>query len=702
MNTSQAQDRKDTSEETPSVDDIHEKNFDLEDYDKKYDEYLLKAKQNKLEDLTMFYNTEGEKIDIQYSKSRTAINKEGNEIYLLPDYRFSFGKSLSDEKEFLVASYMVAHEVEHNNSSDLKILEKAAERFETHKNFATEVANIFEDYYVDTLKNSRYPGLKKVDEALIEIMENRNFFKNPNRMNNKTKTIITGLFDYLYNNNIRGFSDLEEDTKDILAWGVEKMEEAKETHNPEERTELILRTIKELIKVLPDVEDFEEQENQKSQDGESENSKGDEFRSNIQDPQASSDNNQQQEMDVNIEDSIEVDEAYSEPDQNDSDKNNINIQDNSGEEKDEGEADDSVANGDSKEDEQEKPNQENDNSVEDNGETEDEKEKSNQEDDNKSKIDQIIDNLENSEDENNSGKTKKEGINEIKDWFKEIEDKAKKKEREEQTGTIENKKKDRRENSDTADYKYQDLLEDPEVERMIYQIEEAFKPIKSRTKTEYKDRGDVLDMDRFMERKLGSDEDRVFEEEELKEPGNRIIGIALDMSGSVKEKEAKKPFVAIQRATDIIGDDICAESFHTRTTDLIVGPNEEFKPEHLDSISTGGKTPTSLGIDSVVNLAEKSNKNKKILIVITDGKPNRSPNSNESNAVKAAAQEINEARQKGFKVIGIGVKGEVSESKMNRMFENNYKLIGNMNNLGQELLEIYKRQLKFGNEVHIQ
>jgi uncharacterized ParB-like nuclease family protein len=185
--------------------------------------------------------------------------------------------------------------------------------------------------------------------------------------------------------------------------------------------------------------------------------------------------------------------------------------------------------------------------------------------------------------------------------------------------------------------------------------------------------------------------------------------VALDMSGSMNERKAKVAIGALYAATEIIGDSFVASAFLTSGrrggsdsifTPLITGPDEDFMWSHLDGLTTDDMTPTASGVLDGTNLLQAASRPEKVLVVITDGKPNRAPDggSHGNKALDSAASAVQQARAQGVKVIGLAVGSNINEGNLKAMFGQQDYIRVDEDNLAGALLEIYRRQMKLVQE----
>jgi len=207
----------------------------------------------------------------------------------------------------------------------------------------------------------------------------------------------------------------------------------------------------------------------------------------------------------------------------------------------------------------------------------------------------------------------------------------------------------------------------------------------------------------------------LFEERVTVETGERCVGLATDISGSMGSdiQELKIAGGVIAEATEIIGDDFTWSAFtdqyshgHTPSEErldlrIVTGPSEDFDWKHVDSFKSRANEPTAAGIRDCRMLMEQSAALQNVMIVITDGmalvEEDGTYAASKSSPVDQARRAVRECREDGFEVIGLGI-GDMSDEKMDETFGSdqrgnpNYKLT-NIDDLAQDILEIYESQL---------
>lgn len=247
-------------------------------------------------------------------------------------------------------------------------------------------------------------------------------------------------------------------------------------------------------------------------------------------------------------------------------------------------------------------------------------------------------------------------------------------------------------------------------DRFADEVKEAFRQIKTRSAPQPSEYGQRTNMRGVIRRKSGDKtEERLYMEMEPSEVGDRAITVVLDSSGSMDELEIKLALYALRDATRQIGDNFAAITYDTEKTgygrstynvrtNLINGPHERFKPEHLDTFKAHGYTPTASGVDDGRSISELSPNSEDVLIVVTDGIANidQDGNKHDEHSDNKAMNEANDAVAKaiaeGKRVIGVGVGEHLEDKSMRNIFGENY-IRTDMTDIADTLVDIYEDQM---------
>jgi hypothetical protein len=202
----------------------------------------------------------------------------------------------------------------------------------------------------------------------------------------------------------------------------------------------------------------------------------------------------------------------------------------------------------------------------------------------------------------------------------------------------------------------------------------------------------------------------LFEEEQVVETGDRCVGFATDISGSMGSSidELKIAGAAVAEATDIIGDEFVWEAFTDQNCKsseapegrldlrVVTGPNEDFEWEHLDSFTSAANEPTAAGIRDCFNLMQQTDANEYVMIVVTDGialvEEDGTLSRHNNAPVEQAREAVNEIRAQGVDVIGLGI-GSMDDDKMETTFGGKSYRLTDIDSLAGDILDLYREQL---------
>lgn len=240
------------------------------------------------------------------------------------------------------------------------------------------------------------------------------------------------------------------------------------------------------------------------------------------------------------------------------------------------------------------------------------------------------------------------------------------------------------------------LLAESEVKQHVEEkgvdedVRERFRELTTREVRVTARSGPRLDM-RNTVRRLSGDTtvEDVYERYETIDLGDRTVGIALDMSGSMSGDEltAKSAVGALCSEIQALGDTIVLVTFQSASrTTVLTGPREEWRWKDLDDVGPAGGTPTAAAVAETASLMDQTMTDESILFVVTDGKPN---------SVEDSIEAIEGARKRGHAVIGLGF-GSIDKRKLRRMFGDDGYVSTRLEDLADELVEAYSEQIDSG------
>lgn len=248
---------------------------------------------------------------------------------------------------------------------------------------------------------------------------------------------------------------------------------------------------------------------------------------------------------------------------------------------------------------------------------------------------------------------------------------------------------------------------------VIRDLEEGFRELVSRPIPKPSRQGTRIDPINVARRAAGDvTTTELFEEETIVETGERCVGVATDISGSMSSgiDELKIAGASLAEATQIIGDEFVWEAFtdqrcsrdHSNWPEcqldlrIVTGPDEDFEWEHIDSFVASRNEPTAAGVRDCFNLMQQTDANDYVMIVITDGMALITEDGRDKRGsgepVEQARQAVNEVRSNGVDVIGLGI-GSMDDEKMERTFGGKNHRLTTLDSLANDILELYREQM---------
>jgi len=187
--------------------------------------------------------------------------------------------------------------------------------------------------------------------------------------------------------------------------------------------------------------------------------------------------------------------------------------------------------------------------------------------------------------------------------------------------------------------------------------------------------------------------DELWQRTEKVDSGDRAVGIALDMSGSLgsSEGDAKAAVGALALAAKSVDDAIVAVAFPQgrRESALLTGPYERWDWNHLNACHPSGGTPMQPALEDLDRLMRPLSGRDKIMFVITDGRP-ANP--------ERVADTVDALRLHGTAVVGFGF-GRVAEHILADIFGEDGYRHADVEDLPRELIGAYLSQMETDAEL---
>lgn len=254
--------------------------------------------------------------------------------------------------------------------------------------------------------------------------------------------------------------------------------------------------------------------------------------------------------------------------------------------------------------------------------------------------------------------------------------------------TIEEYKEERKQRRKWVDKSEREILDE------IYNgtsndIQNALRKLKMSKRRENSEKGNEINIERFIQSKLGNSEvNEIFRERKMKNKGRIMVSLCMDFSGSMNKETTRDVMFSLYSATKINGDYLSISGFRHNSSKIVKLPNEEINWTDIEAINFRGRTPMSRGIVTGSRIIRKYNK-RKIMFVLTDGKPNQFINKSGElpNIVEKLKSEQN------INIIGIGIGDDIEEDTMREVFGQNYAMTSRKN-IATKILELYKNQIR--------
>lgn len=653
-----------------------------------------------LQDLARVYN-DGERVPVEFT-SGTPHAKEshdGPRVAVAPNISDVYGVNVGGPDELRILVDTLSHEIEHVRSSDLHAKRDFMHRYPEAPDMAGTVYNIIEDLRIDARRYARRPGLRTTGAfSTDKLLANdaRRPPMNSTRLRSRDQQVIEGLIQVAFAGYAKNIDAVDDDLREFLDWCREWFAYARRLDTTAAETEDISHVIMQrVLTILDDV------------------GSADDYLGGARLP-----------ISVGPDGDVTVtfdDDEDDEPDRPDA----------WDDETDEPGADAPLP---ERDDAYDTTPLGGDNGPDDDYYGEDEKPETDGDGDDTARVGggsgsaTTLPDMDEMDDERESRDW--HGVDETADYalpsredierYDRLQDRVKrersdlgkrKKKRDERIETF--RKHTAKPNNDKSrldryvlDYDGHQIATSMEVTGLARDIEDEFREIKSRDRPVASQRGQAINIRNTVRHMAGDyDEQRLFNRSQPVETGDRAVGVVLDLSSSMNEKQAKQALAALAIATEQIGDSFTAVGFREATqypeSLLVTAPDEDFDYDHLDSVSAYGSTPTAKGIRDMHGILKHATARQKVMIVVTDGRANCIDERDFDgmpptyDATEMARRDLDAARDDGIPVLGLAVGSAASNvNALTTLFGPNGFVTGEMHSLHESLGEAYKRFLR--------
>lgn len=698
-----------------------------------------------LAELAEYYmsGADGEAPGVEISDEGSAA-KSQYMVWVDPNTFAEYGVD-SQEELLRLAVDSLNHEIEHIRSSQLNAKSEFMDEYPVARQLAGLVLNLLEDRYIDGVRAQRYPGMRKSAARKRELVMGDDESAPPlDTIADDIEMLSAAVHQLTYAGFVKGFAGCSDERRNIVAQLYEPIEAVRYADDPQQRVDHAHEVMAILGQFLPDgkaVEDFKDALDDATDDT------ADRYEQNFNDDTVDIDFQKPDEADIVEGDELAAamdaldgaepeSEPESEPDPDAGDESANTGDDEAAEEEgsEDGEADagsediehsedvdgdvdegDEMG-GDAADDGSDTDGDESADTGEQDGDGDDAGEATDGDtdaDETGSTGDDEQDGDTNASDDGDAGTQIRSeyGLDDDEDLSPRSIDKSRFERfrndvEKSQTPMAQRKRERDAELKDRTSF-YDDIGH-RRVEKHLQSsgladdIERAFNDIESHPRAEPARTGTRLNRQNLVRRVSGDQTVRdIYEDYELDTTGDLTVAVSLDSSGSMKGdtsmRNAKTALAALSKATDATGDEFAATHYFERATgqyvDLVTAPDESFDMKHLNAIAPGGGTPTALAVHETNDLLDRSNTRRQLLIVITDGRANVTPDGEETTeaATEAAAAAVRNVRQEGTPVVGIAIGGGINRQTMEKMFGADGYVMGSSDTLADDLLDAYDR-----------
>lgn len=675
------------------------------------------------------------------------ITEDGETIYVWNNPGEVLGLDVSGANEFRLVRDALNHEVAHDRWSVLDGKAEFAARYreDGYARVAGTVMNVLEDAYIDSRRLAEYPGLRQAHAFFSESQMRTDVSELDD-----SNALVSCIHQIAQSGRVNGIRDAPEDVRGFAAWVRPHVEAVRRADDPDEREAIAARVTDELVSRLPEKPDLDDlldeladaASGDEASEREVENAEpseidADQIPDDLAELEPPEDGGEASEAELTDEAAEKVEELLEDADESPGDEDDEPGEgeqaDADGEDAPESEGGEDAGDESGDDENAESDGQggaDGDESVDADGEAgeqggEDAGDEAGHE------TDALGDELAELDELDERGESPEwHGVDEGDDYESASEADERRYERVESEDAYMNetpigRRKRERDKSmsspslHTKDASAEQVRQVLRESGLARDVRRAFEQFATEDVTVTDETGDRMNLERVVEHMSGNyGVTDVYETDYTAATGGRVIGVALDVSGSMRDDgselvneildghrgaivDAKVALGAIHLAANELGDELVSSAFHTpsrtgASTPLITGPGESFEWDHLDTVTCGGRTPTAHGVLDALGLIRAQGGKDELMLVVTDGLPKTShPDLDGNTYAEDAAIAVNMARAQGVGVIGVGVGDDVRRSKMARMFGSDGYVMTDSENLVSELVGLYADELDY-------
>jgi len=234
------------------------------------------------------------------------------------------------------------------------------------------------------------------------------------------------------------------------------------------------------------------------------------------------------------------------------------------------------------------------------------------------------------------------------------------------------------------------LSEKPEVdESIVNELTLLLEKIKTEDLFVESEWGETVNIRNYLRFICGEKWRNLYYEIKPADTGGRAILIALDLSGSMKDKikEAIKACHIVSQSSEYLNDKIAAFGFQEKIgvgNQVKISPikfwHERYKPEYYTGLDVFGNTPLREAVIEAGEWLKPISAKEKVAFIFTDGEPTSSTSGQVYRTV---------CKHKDIRIIGIGIGTKVNPRMLQSCFGNSYLWVPDIREMPNLLFSVY-------------
>ena len=179
-------------------------------------------------------------------------------VIINPNVNEELGLSLDGAQELRCIVNTLSHEIEHIRENEFPSRREFGEAYPDYKHFAEAVIGILEDQYIDYQRTRRYPGLRKAQVFVVDLLMEQDHLRPPvDDIETPTKAIEESLLQVSLAGYAKGINDADDGLRECIARCRPKIDAARREADQERRVELAHEIMDIVLEYVPEGKDLE-------------------------------------------------------------------------------------------------------------------------------------------------------------------------------------------------------------------------------------------------------------------------------------------------------------------------------------------------------------------------------------------------------------------------------------------------------------